>query len=90
MGGGRLREVNVHRGLTLCFIRSTFTGTLNHSRIVLNTQIAKKLLFQTILNKIQFFLAQSFSLMTRVDMTIIDKLFILVCNSHNVCQSVKC
>ena len=60
MGGGRLREVNVHRGLTLCFIRSTFTGTLNHSRIVLNTQIAKKLLFQTILNKIQFFLAQSF------------------------------
>ena len=60
MGGGRLREVNVHRGLTLCFIRSTFTGTLNHSRIVLNTQIAKKLLFQTILNKIQLFLAQSF------------------------------
>lgn len=60
MGGGHLREVNVHRGLTLCFIRSTFTGTLNHSRIVLNTQIAKKLLFQTILNKIQFFLAQSF------------------------------
>ena len=60
MGGGRLREVNVHRGLTLCFIRSTFTGMLNHSRIVLNTQIAKKLLFQTILNKIQFFLAQSF------------------------------
>lgn len=60
MGGGRLREVVVHRGLTLCFIRSTFTGTLNHSRIVLNTQIAKKLLFQTILNKIQFFLAQSF------------------------------
>ena len=60
MGGGRLREVNVHRGLTLCFIRSTFTGTLNHSRIILNTQIAKKLLFQTILNKIQFFLAQSF------------------------------
>ena len=60
MGGGRLREVNVHRGLTLCFIRSTFTGTLNHSRIVLNTQIAKKLLFQTVLNKIQFFLAQSF------------------------------
>ena len=42
MGGGRLREVVVHRGLTLCFIRSTFTGTLNHSRIVLNTQIAKK------------------------------------------------
>ena len=35
MGGGRLREVNVHRGLTLCFIRSTFTGTLNHSRIIL-------------------------------------------------------
>ena len=60
MGGGRLREVVVHRGLTLCFIRSTFTGTLNHSRIVLNTQITKKLLFQTILNKIQFFLAQSF------------------------------
>ena len=60
MGGGRLREVNVHRCLTLCFIRSTFTGKLNHSRIVLNTQIAKKLLFQTILNKIQFFLAQSF------------------------------
>ena len=60
MGGGRLREVVVHRGLTLCFIRSTFTGTLNHSRIVLNTQIAKKLLFQTNLNKIQFFLAQSF------------------------------
>ena len=60
MGGGRLQEVVVHRGLTLCFIRSTFTGTLNHSRIVLNTQIAKKLLFQTILNKIQFFLAQSF------------------------------
>lgn len=60
MEGGRLREVNVHRGLTLCFIRSTFTGTLNHSRIVLNTQIAKKLLFQTNLNKIQFFLAQSF------------------------------
>ena len=60
MGGGHLREVVVHRGLTLCFIRSTFTGTLNHSRIVLNTQIAKKLLFQTILNKIQFFLAQSF------------------------------
>ena len=60
MGGGRLREVVVHRGLTLCFTRSTFTGTLNHSRIVLNTQIAKKLLFQTNLNKIQFFLAQSF------------------------------
>ena len=60
MGGGRLREVVVHRGLTLCFIRSTFTGTLNQSRIVLNTQIAKKLLFQTNLNKIQFFLAQSF------------------------------
>ena len=60
MGGGRLREVVVHRGLTLCFTRSTFTSTLNHSRIVLNTQIAKKLLFQTILNEIQFFLAQSF------------------------------
>ena len=65
MGGGRLREVVVHRGLTLCFIRSTFIGTLNHSSVelVLNTQIAtscKKLLFQTNLNEIQFFLAQSF------------------------------
>ena len=65
MGGGRLREVVVHRGLTLCYIRSTFIGTLNHSSVelVLNTQIAtscKKLLFQTNLNEIQFFLAQSF------------------------------
>ena len=64
MGGGRLREVVVHRGLTLCFIRSTFIGTLNQSgmELVLNTQIAtscKKLLFQTNLNEIQFFLAQS-------------------------------
>ena len=42
MGGGRLREVVVHRGLTLCFIRSTFMGTLNHSsmELLLNTQIA--------------------------------------------------
>ena len=65
MGGGRLREVVVHRGLTLCFIRITFMGTLNHSsmELVLNTLIAtscKKLLFQTNLNEIQFFLAQSF------------------------------
>lgn len=65
MGGGHLREVVVHRGLTLCFIRSTFIGTLNHSSVelVLNTQIAtscKKLIFQTNLNEIQFFLAQSF------------------------------
>ena len=65
MGAGRLREVVVHRGLTLCFIRSTFMGMLNHNsmELVLNTQIAtscKKLLFQTNLNEIQFFLAQSF------------------------------
>ena len=52
----------VHEGLTLPFLRSTFTSTLNHSsmELVLNTQIAKKLSFQTNLNKIQFFLAQSF------------------------------
>ena len=65
MGGGRLREVVVHRGLTLSFIRSTFIGMLNQSsmELVLNTQIAtscKKLLFQTNLNEIQFFRAQSF------------------------------
>lgn len=62
MGGGclREREVVVHGGLTLRFLRSTFTGMLNQCYIVLNTQIAKKLLFQTNLNKIQFFLAQSF------------------------------
>ena len=64
MGGGRLqeREVVVYEGLTLAFLRSTFTSTLNHSsmELVLNTQIAKKLLFQTNLNKIQLFLAQSF------------------------------
>ena len=75
MGGGRLqeREVVVYEGLTLPFLRSTFTSTLNHSsmELVLNTQIAKKLLFQTNLNKIQLFLAQSFWFMTRVDMTII-------------------
>ena len=42
MGGGRLREVVVHRGLTLSFIRSTFIGMLNQSsmELVLNTQIA--------------------------------------------------
>ena len=37
-------------------------GTLNHSsmELVLNTQVAKKLLFHKNLNKIQIFLAQSF------------------------------
>ena len=51
-----------YEGLTLPFLRSTFTSTLNHSsmELVLNTQIAKKLLFQTNLNKIQLFPAQSF------------------------------
>ena len=64
MGGGRLREreVVVHEGLTLPFLRSTFMSTLNHSsmELVLNTQIAKKLSFQTNLNKIHLFLTQSF------------------------------
>ena len=65
MGAGQLQQVVVHRGLTMCFIRSTFMGMLNHSgmELALNTQIAtscKKLLFQTNLNEIQFFLAQSF------------------------------
>ena len=88
MGGGRLREVVVHRGLTLCFIRSTFTGTLNHSSIVLNTQIAKKIVISDKFEQDPVF-SSRVVLIHDVSGHEHNKLFILVCNSHNVCQSVR-